>query len=294
MRLPVQIFWGLTLISFCGFLMGVAQEAPPATPAPNWIPFEYPSGSALPIVDVRINGRQAQPMVIDYSVREVLLDTLLVAATGMKLSNQGETVQIEYYGSKEKVSVAYLDTVEVGRVGRQGVRTLLIELGDDIGVRDGLRAYGRVGLEFLEPFRLTVHYPRKLLLLEPSPEGEIPDGSATFERGERALAVDVLVNESILGRFVLDPSASVVAIDKKWAQKIGLVDGKAQDVLLSSLRVGSFTAGEVRARLSEMKKLPYGGKPQGVIGSSLLRELSVTYDFPRSLVWLRRGEGGPS
>lgn len=294
MRLPVQIICGLALISFGGFLVDAAQEATPAMPVPSWIPFEHPSDSALPIIDVRINGREEQPMVIDYSVKEVLLDTLLVAGTGMKLSNQGETVQIEYYGTKEKVSVAYLDTVEVGRVGRQGVRTLLIELGDDIGVRDGLRAYGRIGLEFLEPFRLTVHYPRKLFLLEPSPEGEIPDGSATFERVERALAVDVLLNESVLGRFVIDPSASVVAIDKKWAQKNGLVDKKAQDVLLSDLRVGSFTTGEVRARLSEMSKLPYGGQPQGVIGSSLLRGLSVSYDFPRSLVWFRHVEVDPS
>ncbi len=287
MRLPVVIFCGLTLISLCRFLMGAGQAAPSV---PGWIPFEVPSDSALPIVDVRINGREGQPLVVDYSVREVLLDTLLVVGTGMKLSNQGETEEIEYYGKKEKVSVAYLDTVEVGRVGRQGVKTLLIEGGDDIGVRDGLRAYGRMGLEFLEPFRLTVHYPRKLLLLEPSPEGEIPDGSATFERVGRALAVDVLVNEATLGRFVIDPSASVLAIDKKWAEKNGLVEGKAQSVLIPSLRVGSFVAKQVRARLSEMNKLPYDGKPEGVIGSSLLRELSVTYDFPRSLVWLRHVE----
>ncbi len=226
-------------------------------------------------------------MVVDYSVHEVLLDTLLVVGTGMKLTNQGETAEIEYYGKKEKVEVAYLDAVEVGNVGRQNVRTLLIELGDDIGVRDGLRAYGRLGLEFLEPFRLTVHYPRKLLLLELSPEGEVPEGSASFERVERALAVDVLVNEAVLGRFVIDPSASVMVMDQKWAEKNGLAEKKAQDVVLSSLRVGSFTTEDLRVRLREMKKMPYGGEPIGVIGASLLRQLSVSYDFPRSLVWLR-------
>jgi hypothetical protein len=283
-----SIFCGLALVSCCTILMGAGQDSPPV---PSWIPFNVPSDSALPLVKVKLNGREGQPLVIDYSVHEVLLDTLLVVGTGMKLTNQGETAEIEYYGTKEKVEVVYLDSLEVGNVGSRNVRTFLIELGDDIGVRDGLRAYGRVGLEFLEPFRLTVHYPRKLLLLEPSPQGEIPEGSASIERVERAIAVDVLVNEAVLGRFVMDPSASVMAVDQKWAEKNGLAEKKAQDAVLPSLRVGSFKVENLHVRLREMRKLPYGGEPVGVIGASLLRQLSVTYDFPRSLVWLRHVAG---
>jgi hypothetical protein len=43
-----------------------------------------------------------------------------------------------------------------------------------------------------------------------------------------------------------------------------------------------------------MKELPYGGTAVGVIGADLLGSLSLTFDFPRDLVWLVPAKEGAS
>jgi hypothetical protein len=247
------------------------------------------SESAIPIVGARLNRGDAYRLALDISVADVLLDEFLVEGTGMKLVSKGETTEIEYYGSKEEVPVGYLDTLEVGGVARRGVRTLLIQ-GDDIGARDGVPTYGRIGASFFEPFRLTVHYPRKLLYLEPSPEGEVPPGGVGFRFEERYMTVEAEVNGSVVGRFIIDPAASITVLDKKWANKNGLAQKDAHRLDLASLKVGDFTAQNVAAILEDIKKMPYKSRPAGVIGASLLETTAVTYDFPRSLVWLRQIE----
>lgn len=253
---------------------------------PKWTPFETASESAIPIVGARLNRGEAYRLALDISVSEVMLDEFLVDGTGMKLEKKGETTEIEYYGKKEKVPVAYLETLEVGGVARRGIRTLLIK-GDDLGARDGMPTYGRIGASFLEPFRLTVHYPRKLFYLEPSPDGDVPPGGAGFSIEEHYVTVDAEVNDSLVGRFVIDPAASITMLDKKWARKNGLAEKDAHRVDLASFRLGDFTVRNVAAILADMKKMPYKSRPVGVIGASLLETTAVTYDFPRSLVWLR-------
>ena len=59
---------------------------------------------------------------------------------------------------------------------------------------------------------------------------------------------------------------------------------------LEALTIGGFTAPRVPVQLVEMRKLPYQEGPVGVLGSSVLRQLSVTYDFTRGLIWLRKLE----
>jgi hypothetical protein len=252
----------------------------------KWTPFETAADSLIPIVGARLNRGEAYRLALDINVSEVMLDEFLVDGTGMKLEQQGETTEIEYYGSKEKVPVAYLETLEVGGVARNGIRTLLIR-GDDIGARDGMPTYGRIGTNFLEPLRLTIHYPRKLFYLEPSPEGEVPPGGVGFSIEEKYLTVDAEVNGSLVGRFVIDPAASITMLDEKWARKNGLAEKDAHRVDLASFRLGDFTAQNVAAILENMKKMPYKNRPVGVIGASLLETTAVTFDFPRSLVWLR-------
>jgi hypothetical protein len=257
------------------------------SPQPKWTSFETASDSAIPIVGARLNRGEAYRLALDITVSDVMLDEFLVEGTGMKLLKKGETAEIEYYGSKEKVPVAYLETMEVGGLMRGGIRTLLIK-GDDIGARDGIPTYGRIGMSFLEPCRLTVHYPRKLLYLEPSPEEDVPPGGSVFNIEERYPAVDAEVNGSLVGRFVIDPAVSITMLDKKWAGKNGLAEKDAHRVDLASFKLGDFSAQNVAAILEDMKNLPYKSRPIGVIGASLLRSTSVTYDFPRSLVWIRQ------
>lgn len=261
-----------------------------ATSQIEWVSFETIPQSAMPIVYARLNGGQGYRMAMDLSVHEVLLDEFIVVGSGMELEGRGEIQVIDYYGPKEKVPVVYLDTLSLGSVEKRGVKTLLIQ-GDDLGSAAGIPIYGRVGRDFLETFRLTIYYPRKLLLVESSPEKDVPTGGVSFQEEERALSVQVVVNGGITERFVVDPALSFTTLDRKWATSHGLAPKDANRVDLDSLQIGGLVLREVPALLENMKRLRYRERPAGVIGASLLRELAVTYDFPRGLLWLRNVEG---
>ena len=262
------------------------------TEAPGWISFEMIPNLAIPIVPVRVNGSEGYPLLIDPSIPDVLLDGFLVEGSGMQLASREETQEIEYLGEKEELPVVYLETLEIGNVGIRGVRALVFE-GDNITRADGYPTYGRIGRTFLNRFRLTIHYPRELLLLEPSPEGpDVPAGGIFFEEGLTSINVEVIINDSISAYFVVDATAPINFLDSKWARKQGLAEKKAAGVELGKLSVGGFTTEKVIFQLGEMDKLPYPGLPVGVLGTPILRHLTVTYDFPRGLLWLRPVEGG--
>jgi hypothetical protein len=271
-------------------LVSLSVVAAEASQKPRWTRFESIEQSGIPIVYARLNGSEGYRLALDFSVESVLLDEFLIAGTGMELVNRGEIEEIDYYGTEEKVPVSYLDSMILGGVEKRGVKALIIK-GDDLGSGAGVPIYGRVGRNFLEPFRLTVFYPRKLFFLEPSPEEEVPPGGVVFELNERAFEVDALVNGVHAVRFIVDPGASFTMIEKKWAIEQGLATKKSHRLDLASLQVGGFLGEGIPAILEERKKLPYKGEIAGVLGASLLVELATTYDFPRKLLWLRLSEG---
>ena len=268
----------------------VVTAAPLA--AQTWIRFETIDQSALPIVRVKLNGSGGHRLVIDPSFNDFVLDTLVVDGSGLKLASQGQA-EIDYYGRKEKVPVVVLDELKVGELAFPMVRTLLIEGEDGTGM-GGLRSYGRIGRDLLEPLRLTVHYPRRLLYLESSPP-EVPAGSARFESSGRFLMVPVVLSREGAGEavepveevhFILDAGTSGTVLDKKWAVEKGFAPKGANGAEIASLRVGAFEAKKLPVILGAMKELPYGGTAVGVIGADVLLGLAVTYDFPRDLIWL--------
>lgn len=271
-------------------LLGAVPRA--GTSAPEWVRFETIPDLAVPIVSARLNGSEGYPFLLDLSVPEVLLDNTLIAGSGMELANRGEVQEIDYFGVKEKVPIVYLASLEIGTVGVQGVKGLIIE-GDDLARSQGIPSYGRIGREFLEPFRLTIHYPRQLLLLEPSPEGaDVPAGGVFFDKTLQGVHVETVINRSFSTTFIVDPSLAICLLDRDWARDQKLANGDDKAIVLESLGVGGFTASRVPVQLVDMENLRYLGRPMGVLGSSLLRQLSVTYDFARGIVWFRTLEGG--
>jgi len=86
--------------------------------------------------------------------------------------------------------------------------------------------------------------------------------------------------------FILDAGTSGTVLDKKWALEKGFAPKGANGAEIASLRVGEYEAKKLPVMLGVMKELPYGGTAVGVIGADLLLGLSVTYDFPRDLIWL--------
>ena len=261
--------------------------------AQEWIKFETIDQSALPIVRSRLNGMGPHRLVIDVSFKELALDTIIVEGSGMELLSRGEEKEIDYYGRKEKVPVRYLQTLEVGAATFQLVRTLLIE-GEDATGMGGLRSYGRIGREVLATLRLTVHYPRRLLLLEPSPS-EVPPGGVTYTSAGRFLLIPVRleregVTEHVEVNLVLDAGTSNTVLDRRWAADAGFAEKKASQTVIPKFVVGAFSAEDLPVLLGEMHELPYDGQPVGVIGADLLNRISVSYDFARDLVWLKSVE----
>lgn len=265
--------------------------------AQEWIKFETIDQSALPIVRSRLNGMGPHRLVIDVSFKELALDTIIVEGSGMELLSRGEEQEIDYYGKKEKVKVAYLQTLQLGGATFQLVRTLLIE-GEDATGMGGLRSYGRIGREVLATLRLTVHYPRRLLLLEPSPS-EVPPGGVTYTSAGRFLLIPVRleregVTEHVEVNLVLDAGTSNTVLDRRWAADAGFAEKKASQTVIPKFVVGAFSAEDLPVLLGEMHELPYDGQPVGVIGADLLNRISVSYDFARDLVWLKSVEKDPS
>ena len=272
----------------------VRAQTPPVEPVQpvqpvqtvQWIAFETIDQSALPIVRAKLNGSGGHRLVIDPGFNDFVLDTLVVDGSGLKLASQGQA-SIDYYGKKEKVPVVVLDELRVGDLTFSMVRTLLVEGEDGTGM-GGLRSYGRIGRDLLEPLRLTVHYPRRLLYLERSPS-EVPEGGIQFETSGRFLTVPVTLSrdgavEQV--RFVVDAGTSGTLLDKKWAVDKGFAPKGVYGAEIPSFRVGGFEAKKLPLALGEMKALPYEANAVGVIGADVLLSLSVTYDFPRDLIWL--------
>ena len=265
--------------------------------AQEWVKFETIDQSALPIVQTRLNGMGPHRLVIDVSFKELALDTLIVEGSGRELLSRGEEEEIEYYGRKEKVPVRYLQTLQLGGATFQLVRTLLID-GEDASGMGGLRSYGRIGRDVLETLRLTVHYPRRLLLLEPSPS-EVPPGGVTYTSAGRFLLIPVRLEREGEGvtedvdvevNLVLDAGTSNTVLDRRWAADAGFAKKKASQTVIPKFSVGAFSTEGLPVLLGEMHELPYDGKPMGVIGADLLNRISVSYDFARDLVWLKRVE----
>jgi hypothetical protein len=267
-------------------LLASASDSRAQRASGQWIEFETIDQSALPIVRVKLNGSGGLRLVIDPSFNDFVLDTLVVAGSGLKLASQGQAT-IDYYGKKEKVPVAVLDELRVGDLAFSMVRTLLVEGEDGTGM-GGLRSYGRIGRDLLEPLRLTIHYPRRLLYFESSPP-EVPAGGVPYESSGRFLTIPVSLSREGAAdevRLVVDAGTSGTLLDRKWAAEKGFAPKGAYGCELDSLRVSAFEAKKLPVALGEMKELPYAAKAVGVIGADVLLTLSVTFDFSRDLIWL--------
>lgn len=268
----------------------LAASTPPtslAQPA-EWVSFETTDQSALPIIRARLNGSEGYRLVIDVSFVDNVLDNTLIAGSGMELASRNEQKTINYYGHEETVPVVYVSRLSIGPVDFQTVPALIVE-GDDSTVMGGIRSYGRIGRETLAQLRLTLHYPRNLLLMDRSPPEPIPSGGVAFTTHGRFVHVPVTVetpNGPMTVPFVFDAGASSTVLDRRWAAKHDLAPRGGASAKLASFSVGGVFEQERIVPLGDMHELPYTGEPLGIIGTDLMRGLSVTFDFPRSLVWL--------
>ena len=96
-------------------LLGAMLVSAAELRAQEWVKFELIESSALPIVRGKVNGMGGHRLVVDVGFRDLVLDTLLVDGSGMKLVSRGEVQEIDFYGRKEWVPVSYVQTLEIGQ-----------------------------------------------------------------------------------------------------------------------------------------------------------------------------------
>ena len=281
------------VVIFVGSLVLIVEAPITAQSAKaGWMPFEMVEQSALPIVRAKFNKSETYRLLLDPSFEETILDMTFVVGRNMSLLHSEHAVEIDYYGEKEKVPVAFLDEISIGNLSFQKVMTLLVE-GDDSTTIGGIRSFGRIGRSILEPLRLTIHYPRQLLLLEEAPD-EVPPGSVPYVIKGRFMSIPAKVTTPRGQQeidFVFDPGASGSVIDRKWAIEQGIATKTEDRTKIPAMQIGGLFVENTSVLLGVMRELPYRDKktkyePLGLIGAELMFGLSVTYDFSRDLVWL--------
>jgi hypothetical protein len=227
--------------------------------AQDWLVFEIIEQSDLPIVRARLNDSDGHCLVLDVGVNALIPDMTIVDGMGLKLANAGGVESIDLYGEAEQVPVAFLQELKFGDASFEMVKMLLVE-GEDGTESGGLRSYGRIERDILEPLRMTVHYPRKLFFMEPAPQSDISPGGVFYETAGRFLLVPVRLEQEGVQhevRFVLDVGTSSSLVARKWAEEEGLAEKKAAQAVVMALEVGGFRAVGAALLLGSMNELPY-------------------------------------
>jgi Aspartyl protease len=292
----------------------VAGAAPggiiPAASPPG-VPFESPLG--MVVVTVRLEDRIEARLLLDTGDPGGLtLDPELARAAGAR-PLPGETRSLTGLLGEE--------TRELQRVRLRGVRLGNWELPEpEVWTTTGVREFGRaigveldgfLGVAALRPFRVTIDYPRRRLLLQRSPaapSGGADDGGAILRLLDGRLLVETRLHDRLPRLMLLDTASAATFIAKEDAGPTRpdpqgparFADAGARVTLLPrrllpSLRIGA-------ARLRDLPVVPYdfdrlraaglaGASPpvSGIIGADALAGHVLVLDPAAGILLLRPG-----
>ncbi len=137
-----------------------AAEVKPARPNP--VPFTL--ANQLILLDVRINGKGPFTFVLDTGAGATLLSPELASTLGLKrLGKKGNAVGAA--GGKSDVSFGRVESISVGDVTAKNYEVAVLDLAD-VGKGAGKQLDGILGYTFLRHYRITIDYPKKIVLFE--------------------------------------------------------------------------------------------------------------------------------
>jgi predicted aspartyl protease len=264
----------------------------------------------LIITPVRVNGRGPYDFIVDTGAGTSLLDPDLARCLGIQPK---ETRHGAGIAGPVTVSLAQVDSLEMGLARREQMTVALTEELKRIGAAIGARVDGNVGYDFLSRYRLTLDYRANRLTLESADETpeETPDrgisasASIDFTLAHPAKPL-ILLPVKVNGRgpypFVLDTGASATVLEPALAAELGItlkpseavtgaggtmetMAGEASSVEVAGAR--QETVGVISADFLAMLSRITGAAMRGVLGYNFLRPYVVTIDYPASMLVLK-------
>ena len=255
-------------------------------------------GQPLLLLPVRVNGRGPFEFILDTGAGITLVTPELAAKVGIGATGAREGHSA---GGKVSVSLAELESIEVGSVRREQLQVGILDLGQ-IARTIGSNVDGDLGYNFLQHFRLRLDYrrnelrlddPKKFEFIEASPLTELPIRLAA--PAKPIIVVETFINGSGPFNFAIDTGTSTSAISAELSEHLGLqttpigpVTTGGAPLNLAAGRVGSMQIGGARladvavvigpflALLSQAAET----KLDGIVGHNFLKNFQVMIDYP--------------
>jgi predicted aspartyl protease len=158
---------------------GLSPATVPAQVGPGEVAFELagPGGAAI-VVPIRLNGEGPFNFVVDTGATFTCVDQEL--AERLKLPDKAGTIGFGAgLGGAGALRVVEIDAVEVGSARATNLTAAVIDLENIKGA--GLDVHGLLGLNFLQSYRVTFDFERKVLELK-QPGGPLPRAVAAEAR----------------------------------------------------------------------------------------------------------------
>ncbi len=261
----------------------------------------------LPIVTVPalVNGEGPFDFVLDTGNAAGKNATLLLSeCLAERLSI--ETVESDEFKDAYAVGDAQRPAIRGGRIdsftlGEIAVRDIPVGVGDfldRLGGQVGARIDGNIGHTFLQDYTVSIDYAAQILRLD---RGNNATGGVVFQTSATRplIIIPVLVNGRGPFDFAVDTGAGLTAVSEALASELGLERGKSAVVRggagdtsgfvtqVASLEVAGARCSNTTVIVSGF----FGGLSaatgvaiDGIVGYNVLRQHTVTIDYPRSTI----------
>lgn len=146
----------------------VGQAEAPADTAAGEVPFRLigPNDAAL-VVPVHINGSGPYDFVFDTGATLTCVDPTLVEDLALEEVPVVPGIGIGA-GGAERLSVVAIDSMRIAAARVSDLRACVLDLAQ--ARRFGVDVHGLVGLNFMQPFRITLDFQNGLMRIVDSPQ----------------------------------------------------------------------------------------------------------------------------
>ena len=256
-----------------------------------------------PYVQVRVNQSEPLWFLLDTGAAAPvnLIDTGRAAAIGLKMVSERSTGAI---GGSAKVQMTESARLSIGSLDLGAHPLAAMELASNEG-EEGHAVHGILGYAFFSDRIVTIDYPGRALVIG----GTTRKGSAvpmTIEAKAPVIRASLSIGATTENvRLVVDTGFDdTVILTRPFVERHALqrlaessgTSGKSlggettsRVVRARRLRIGDVDFDDVRVRLSMDRKGAFAsGEVDGYVGSGLLQQCAVTFDYPAGRMTLER------
>jgi predicted aspartyl protease len=280
-------------------------------PSGSWeLPLQFVRDE-IPLVIVRISVNESQPM-------EFVLDTGNAAAAFVLSRRAADALKLpgDRTAAFRPASVVGARPVElrgatarslaVGPFRFENVPIAISDSIDHLATAIGRQIDGNIGYPFLKDMRLTLDYRRHLLRFERLSGATVNSlHSTSFDLGspKPLILIDAMVNGRGPFRFAVDTGAGSVVISTELSKRLNLqggasipmqgAGGAASGVMtqLSTLVFAGVSLRDVTVVAADIfgpLRRPVGGELDGIIGYNVMKDFTVTIDYPQKRITFER------